>query len=86
MFLVCPITLACVEDTDLAVGGNGFIAVNNTERYNLPDPILFQGKNAYSIAVFHQLHCLVCAQVHTLVSSFSHQRNPSIQLWTCIPR
>ncbi|KAH6623943.1 hypothetical protein F5144DRAFT_584826 [Chaetomium tenue] len=38
--------------------GNGFIAVNNTNSYNLPDPILFRGQNAYSMAVFHQLHCL----------------------------
>jgi hypothetical protein len=62
IFLVRSTILACVIDTDSPVGGNGFIAVNNTDSYNLPDPILFQGQNAYSIAVFHQLHCLVCVQ------------------------
>ncbi|KAL6851800.1 hypothetical protein J3F83DRAFT_757708 [Trichoderma novae-zelandiae] len=38
--------------------GNGFIDVNNTDKYILPEPILFKGKHTYSIAVFHQLHCL----------------------------
>ncbi|UDD61177.1 hypothetical protein AFCA_008559 [Aspergillus flavus] len=40
--------------------GNGFIAVNQTERYTLPPPIKQLGQDTYSIAVFHQLHCLVC--------------------------
>ncbi|KAL7943912.1 hypothetical protein V8C42DRAFT_92219 [Trichoderma barbatum] len=38
--------------------GNGFIDVNNTENYILPRPILYEGKQTYSMAVFHQLHCL----------------------------
>ncbi|PTB43049.1 hypothetical protein M441DRAFT_454983 [Trichoderma asperellum CBS 433.97] len=38
--------------------GNGFLAVNDFENYNLPEPILYQGNFTYSIAVFHQLHCL----------------------------
>ncbi|EGX93790.1 hypothetical protein CCM_02059 [Cordyceps militaris CM01] len=38
--------------------GNGFIAVNDSAKYQLPDPIPFLGQSAYSIAVFHQLHCL----------------------------
>ncbi|PQK17549.1 hypothetical protein BB8028_0008g00590 [Beauveria bassiana] len=38
--------------------GNGFIAVNDSAQYKLPDPILFQGRDTYSIAVFHQMHCL----------------------------
>ncbi|RAQ69252.1 hypothetical protein AFCA_008559 [Aspergillus flavus] len=38
--------------------GNGFIAVNQTERYTLPPPIKQLGQDTYSIAVFHQLHCL----------------------------
>ncbi|OAA72578.1 hypothetical protein ISF_01651 [Cordyceps fumosorosea ARSEF 2679] len=38
--------------------GNGFIGVNNSETYQLPDPISFLGHDVYSMAVFHQLHCL----------------------------
>ncbi|KAE8351276.1 hypothetical protein BDV28DRAFT_150151 [Aspergillus coremiiformis] len=38
--------------------GNGFIAVNHTERYTLPPPMKVLGQDTYSIAVFHQLHCL----------------------------
>ncbi|KAL6797258.1 hypothetical protein GGI42DRAFT_330393 [Trichoderma sp. SZMC 28013] len=38
--------------------GNGFIDVNNTEKYILPGPIPYEGKDTYSVAVFHQLHCL----------------------------
>ncbi|KAM3486726.1 hypothetical protein MY8738_000220 [Beauveria namnaoensis] len=38
--------------------GNGFIAVNDSAQYKLPDPILFRGRDTYSIAVFHQMHCL----------------------------
>ncbi|KAL6692362.1 hypothetical protein J3F84DRAFT_383795 [Trichoderma pleuroticola] len=38
--------------------GNGFIDVNNTEKYILPDPIPYEEKHTYSMAVFHQLHCL----------------------------
>ncbi|KOC18606.1 hypothetical protein AFLA70_146g002951 [Aspergillus flavus AF70] len=41
-----------------STGGNGFIAVNQTERYTLPPPIKQLGQDTYSIAVFHQLHCL----------------------------
>ncbi|KAM3512404.1 hypothetical protein MY11210_003970 [Beauveria gryllotalpidicola] len=40
------------------LGGNGFIAVNDSAQYKLPDPILFRGRDTYSIAVFHQMHCL----------------------------
>lgn len=43
----------------MRTGGNGFINVNDSERYALPDPIPFKENHAYSIAVFHQLHCLV---------------------------
>ncbi|KAH6855449.1 hypothetical protein B0I37DRAFT_56413 [Chaetomium sp. MPI-CAGE-AT-0009] len=52
--------------------GNGFIAVNNTDNYTLPDPILFRGQNAYSIAVFHQLHCL-----YTIMDVYSDMSIPS---------
>ncbi|KAE8380870.1 hypothetical protein BDV26DRAFT_302396 [Aspergillus bertholletiae] len=38
--------------------GNGFIAVNTTDRYTLPPPMKVLGRDVYSIAVFHQLHCL----------------------------
>ncbi|KAL7924017.1 hypothetical protein ACQKWADRAFT_288553 [Trichoderma austrokoningii] len=38
--------------------GNGFLAVNDFYKYNLPEPIWYQGNRTYSIAVFHQLHCL----------------------------
>lgn len=43
----------------MTVGGNGFIEVNNTEKYILPGPISYKGKDTYAVAVFHQLHCLV---------------------------
>lgn len=43
-----------------STGGNGFIAVNQSEGYTLPPPIKQLGQDTYSIAVFHQLHCLVC--------------------------
>ena len=36
------------------------MAVNHSERYTLPPPIKQLGQDTYSIAVFHQLHCLVC--------------------------
>ncbi|KAE8364650.1 hypothetical protein BDV27DRAFT_145153 [Aspergillus caelatus] len=48
--------------------GNGFIAVNGTERYTLPPPIKQLGQVTYSIAVFHQLHCLysiMSVHIHT---------------------
>ncbi|EHK48085.1 hypothetical protein TRIATDRAFT_305832 [Trichoderma atroviride IMI 206040] len=38
--------------------GNGFLAINDFNKYDLPEPILYHGNNTYSIAVFHQLHCL----------------------------
>ncbi|KAL6792727.1 hypothetical protein J3E68DRAFT_407249 [Trichoderma sp. SZMC 28012] len=38
--------------------GNGFIEVNNSEKYILPGPISYKGKDTYAVAVFHQLHCL----------------------------
>jgi len=55
--------------------GNGFIAVNNSERYTLPDPILFRGHNAYSIAVFHQLHCL-----YIIMDAYNDLTNPASEL------
>ena len=39
--------------------GNGFIAVGSTSDYKLPPAIDYKEENAYSIAMFHQLHCLV---------------------------
>ncbi|KAM3552496.1 hypothetical protein MY1884_007171 [Beauveria asiatica] len=47
--------------------GNGFIAVNDSAQYKLPDAILFQGRDTYSIAVFHQMHCLVGLGIPTAV-------------------
>ncbi|GAO17431.1 uncharacterized protein UV8b_06025 [Ustilaginoidea virens] len=52
--------------------GNGFIAVNNAEKYTLPDPIPFRGKSAYSIAVFHQIHCL-----HAIMNVFNELTRPA---------
>ncbi|KAL7908405.1 hypothetical protein GGI35DRAFT_61062 [Trichoderma velutinum] len=64
--------------------GNGFIDVNSTEKYILPGPILYEGKHTYSMAVFHQLHCLVL----TPYSYYSIRRcltrnTSSTLLWTC---
>lgn len=47
------------SNTSKFAEGNGFIAVNDFEKYNLPEPIVYHGNLTYSIAVFHQLHCLV---------------------------
>ncbi|KAK5996528.1 Oxidase ustYa [Cladobotryum mycophilum] len=55
--------------------GNGFIAVNDTKKYTLPDPILFRGHEAYSIAVFHQLHCL-----YTIMDVYNNLANPASKL------
>jgi hypothetical protein len=59
--------------------GNGFMAVNDSNRYTLPDPIMFRGQDAYSIAVFHQLHCLyTIMDVYNDMSSSAghHRRDP----------
>ncbi|KAL2166623.1 hypothetical protein VTG60DRAFT_2442 [Thermothelomyces hinnuleus] len=37
--------------------GNGFMAVNHDDKHILPPPMV-DGDEFYSIAVFHQLHCL----------------------------
>ncbi|KAL2162562.1 hypothetical protein VTH06DRAFT_7476 [Thermothelomyces fergusii] len=37
--------------------GNGFMAVDHDDKHILPPPMV-QGQEYYSIAVFHQLHCL----------------------------
>jgi hypothetical protein len=41
----------------------GVFAVNNAEKHNLPKPIHFYGRDAYSIAGFHQVHCLVTVRI-----------------------
>ncbi|KAK0708467.1 hypothetical protein B0H67DRAFT_648527 [Lasiosphaeris hirsuta] len=46
--------------------GNGFIAVEEPLQHQLPPPIRYKGKNVYSVAVFHQLHCL-----HTIMASYN---------------
>ncbi|KAK3935492.1 hypothetical protein QBC46DRAFT_271600 [Diplogelasinospora grovesii] len=46
--------------------GNGFIPVEDSSRYTLPPPINAHGQDAYSLAVFHQLHCL-----HTIMTMYN---------------
>ncbi|KAK3349071.1 hypothetical protein B0T25DRAFT_547130 [Lasiosphaeria hispida] len=46
--------------------GNGFVAVEEPAQHQLPPPIRFRGKSVYSVAVFHQLHCL-----HTIMASYN---------------
>ncbi|KAK4151591.1 hypothetical protein C8A00DRAFT_35738 [Chaetomidium leptoderma] len=38
--------------------GNGFMAVDHDPKHILPPPMVDKGPEFYSIAVFHQLHCL----------------------------
>ncbi|KAJ5503315.1 hypothetical protein N7463_006189 [Penicillium fimorum] len=59
----------------MSAGGNGFIAVNATEKYTLPDPIIFKEQAAYSIAVFHQLHCL-----YAIMDVYNQLTNPEPEL------
>ncbi|KAL7809298.1 hypothetical protein V8C26DRAFT_412231 [Trichoderma gracile] len=54
--------------------GNGFIDVNHTDRYILPEPISFKGKQAYSIAVFHQLHCL-----YAIMDMYNNLTSPALK-------
>lgn len=41
--------------------GNGFVAIDNVQDHadSLPTAIDYKGHDAFSLAVFHQLHCLV---------------------------
>ncbi|KAJ5413281.1 hypothetical protein N7465_005586 [Penicillium sp. CMV-2018d] len=55
--------------------GNGFINVNDSERYTLPDPIPFKENHAYSIAVFHQLHCL-----YAIMDVYNQLSSPASEL------
>ncbi|PTB63243.1 hypothetical protein BBK36DRAFT_1127272 [Trichoderma citrinoviride] len=57
--------------------GNGFIEVNHTDKYILPEPILFKGKQVYSLAVFHQLHCL-----YAIMDMYNNLTSPAQQTQT----
>lgn len=59
-------------DTSIFVEGNGFLKVNDFYNYDLPEPIMYEGNNTYSIAVFHQLHCLVFNLLLVWLSQTSH--------------
>ncbi|KAL7801327.1 hypothetical protein V8C44DRAFT_370803 [Trichoderma aethiopicum] len=54
--------------------GNGFIDVNHTDKYILPEPISFQGKQVYSMAVFHQLHCL-----YAIMDIYNNLTSPALK-------
>ena len=48
--------------------GGGFVVVDGWDEFHdsLPPPIEFDGKDVYSVAVFHQLHCL-----HYMLTEFN---------------
>jgi hypothetical protein len=41
------------------IGGNGFVVIENSNEFQIPKPMKMKDKEVYSLAVFHQLHCLV---------------------------
>ena len=45
--------------------GEGVVRIKDFKKYHLPAPMEIPGRPSFSIAVTHQLHCLVCCSTHT---------------------
>jgi hypothetical protein len=47
--------------------GNGFVILKDNKKYQLPPPMEKSGERIYSLAVTHQLHCLVYLSIAPVI-------------------